>query len=59
MKGGKSGRERRGAPAAPPDRRTERRTGKPGAGGRAKGVAPPKGSPKKPHFGGTSTSDRD
>lgn len=59
MKGGKAGRKRRGAPTAPSSRGTERRTGKPGASGHSKGVAPPKGSPKKPGIGGTSTSDRD
>jgi hypothetical protein len=57
MKGGKNGRKRRGAAGSPSGRGGAKRGTK--TDGRTKGVAPPKGSAKKPHFGGSSSSQQD
>jgi hypothetical protein len=59
MKGGKSGRTRRSTGGAPVDRGGARTGPKKGSAARPANVAPPKGSRKKPHYGGTSTTDRD
>jgi hypothetical protein len=59
MKGGKSGRKRRSSGSDPAGRDNTRRHPKAKGAERPLGVAPKKGSPKKPGFGGRSTSRED
>jgi hypothetical protein len=56
MKGGKAGRKRRSSGSDPAGRDNPRSHPKARGAALPPGAAPKKGSPKKPGFGGTSTS---
>jgi hypothetical protein len=60
MKGGKAGRKRRASTNSPARPATPAAKGaKAGAGKRPANAAPPKGSRKKPEYGGTSSKGDD